>query len=627
MAGNISTETAPPDTDQEQAVRAVLRRASAVPMILIAIFGAVVFWQLSSRLNDSRSVDHLEQVIATAEDSALDLSNSAGDLGGYLLVGQDYFLDRYEQSYRAAVSNLDRLKLLVQDNPKQILRADNLKQIVIEWKAYAAKEVALKKSGGDYESMLRSGATVSRMDAISEHLSGFISVEQELRDMRSAVFNRGILSTVILVSLGALVIGGMLVFLDRRDIETVAQSFRTTLEQEAKARARAEAANRAKDQFLNTVSHELRNPLNSVLMWARALQTDNADATRLKRGLQAIERGARSQAQLIEDLIDTARIDSGKLRLEVRPVDVTQVVQAAIEIISLSAESKQIRIRSVLDTRVGRVAGDADRLQQVFWNLLSNAVKFTPKEGRIQVQLEGIDSHIEVSISDTGRGIDPVELPRIFGRFWQAEDTGAPGSQGLGLGLSIAQHIAELHGGRITASSEGIGKGSVFRVRLPIMIANELPGAARRHTALDGTATSAGELRLDGIQVLAVDDERDASLALQALLTALGAEVKIANSADDALMVLTSWVPDVIVSDIGMPGKDGLAMIREIRRQSKPLCDIPGVALTAYGRIDDKINILDAGYQAHVIKPVDVAELTAVIASVIKRGDERHHST
>ena len=472
MAGN--TSTVPPDSDQEQAVRAALRRASAVPIVLIALFGAVVFWQLSSRLNDSKWVDHSERVISIAENLQLHLANAVGDLRGYLLVQEDYLLDRHQLSLRAAESDLESLKDLVVDNPRQLERIDSLKRLLGEWKFFAEHEVELKKTGGNYESVLRSGSTVSRIDAITEHLSGFISVEQQLRDERSAVLNRGIFNTVILVSLGAMLIGGLLVFLGRRDIETVADLFGATLRKEAEARALAEQANQAKSQFLNTVSHELRNPLNSVLMWARALQTEGSDPKRLKRGLEAIERGTRSQAQLVEDLIDTARIESGKLRLDVRPVDVAEIVQAAIETVSLSAESKEIRIQSVLDTNAGRVAGDASRLQQVFWNLLSNAVKFTPKGGRIQVQLERINSYLEVSVSDTGLGIAPAELLKIFGRFWQADETPAPGSHGLGLGLSIAQNIAELHGGSIVAYSDGIGKGALFRVRLPIMITSEI---------------------------------------------------------------------------------------------------------------------------------------------------------
>jgi CheY-like chemotaxis protein len=364
----------------------------------------------------------------------------------------------------------------------------------------------------------------------------------------------------------------------------------------------------------------LRNPLNSVLMWARALQGGESKPDRMKRGLEAIERGARAQAEMIEDLIDTARIESGKLRLDVRPIDLAPLIEAAIETVLPAAENKQIRIQAVLDPNTGRVAGDAQRLQQVFWNLLSNAVKFTPREGRIQVHLERINSHVEVSVSDTGRGIDADELPRIFERFWQADSATRREYRGLGLGLSIARHILELHGGSISAFSDGVDKGATFRVRLPIMIAAELSPSIRRHpTAGDGMSTSAST-RLDGISVLAVDDERDAGLAIKALLNGFGAEVRIADSADQALLMLDEWTPDVIVSDIGMPGMDGLDLMREIRKSdAKRGGEIPALALTAYGRVDDKIKIIEAGYQAHVIKPVDASELAAVIASLAGR--------
>jgi signal transduction histidine kinase/ActR/RegA family two-component response regulator len=623
MAEQLTPKPTAASRDEELAVQSVLRRASAIPLVLIAVFGVIVLWQLSSRLADSRWVDHTDRVIATAEGTALNLTDSASNLRGFLLVGQDYLLERYEHSYDVANTNLHLLRGLVADNPSQVERVSDVTNLLLEWKDFTEQEVRLKRGSGDYESILRSKKTVNMMDSIRDELRQFIDVEQELRGERSATFNRGVHTAVALVAFGLFAIGTVLVFLGRRDVETVAQVFRATLAKEAYARSVAEEANRAKGQFLNTVSHELRNPLNSILMWVRALQVGGADAQRLSRGLSAIERGARSQSQLIDDLIDTARIESGKLRLNVHPVDIAQVIQSAIDTVALSAEGKQIRIQSMLDGNVGRVAGDADRLRQVFWNLLSNAVKFTPKGGRIQIRLERINSHLEISVSDTGRGIEPAELPKIFGRFWQADDTLTSGNHGLGLGLSIAQHIAELHGGNITAFSEGLGKGTLVQVRLPIMIAGSSTADFRRHPTLADQPPPM-RLRLDGVTVLAVDDEPDAGLAIEALLNAVGAEVRIANSAEEALIVLDHWTPDVLVSDIGMPGTDGLALIREIRQRTKPLADVPALALTAYGRVDDKITILDAGYQAHVVKPVDAAELTAVIASLV-RSDAHHH--
>jgi signal transduction histidine kinase/ActR/RegA family two-component response regulator len=607
-------------TLDQKTFRSVTRRAVAIPFILIVVFAAFTLWQLASRINDAAWVDHTDRAIALGQEVAFDFANSSANLRGYLLVGDTALLARSQDSHREALEDLKTLAALVSDNPPQVARLESVLRIAAEWKEFADKELELKKTGGDYGALIRSGVTIERMADIQSELAKFASVERDLRTRRSAISGRGNFYSVIFLSAASLFIGGLLALLARRDVETIAAMFETTLQNEAGARAQAEEASRAKDEFLGTVSHELRNPLNSVLMWARALQEGPSNPDRLKRGLEAIERGARSQAEMIEDLIDTARIESGKLRLDVRPIDLAPLIEAAIETVLPAAENKQIRIQSVLDTNTGRVAGDAQRLQQVFWNLLSNAVKFTPKDGRIQVQLERINSHVEVSVSDTGRGIDPTELPRIFERFWQADSATRREYRGLGLGLSIARNILELHGGSISASSDGADKGTTFRVRLPIMIAAELSPSIRRHpTASDGMSTTAST-RLDGISVLAVDDERDAGLAIKALLDGFGAEVRIANSADQALLMLDGWTPDVIVSDIGMPGMDGIELMREIRKiDAARGREIPALALTAYGRVDDKIKIIEAGFQAHVIKPVDASELAAVIASLAGR--------
>jgi signal transduction histidine kinase/ActR/RegA family two-component response regulator len=611
-------------TLDQKTFRSVTRRAVAIPFILVAVFATFMLWQLDSRINDAAWVDHTDRAIALGQEVSFDFAESSASLRGYLLVGGEPMLARFQDAYRAALDDLRTLGAKVSDNPDQVALLESVVRLGGQWKEYADKEVALKETEGDYRSVIRSGATIHGMTDIQSKLSKFVSVEGDLRTKRSAISGRGTFYSVIFLSAASLMVGSLLALLARRDVETVAAMFETALKNEAGARAQAEEASRAKDEFLGTVSHELRNPLNSVLMWARALQGGESRPDRMKRGLEAIERGARSQAEMIEDLIDTARIESGKLRLDVRPIELAPLIEAAIETVLPAAENKQIRIQSVLDTNTGRVAGDAQRLQQVFWNLLSNAVKFTPKEGRIQVQLERINSHVEVSVSDTGRGIDSAELPKIFERFWQADSAARREYRGLGLGLSIARNILELHGGSISASSDGVDKGATFRVRLPIMIAAELSPSIRRHpTAGDGISTTAST-RLDGISVLAVDDERDAGLAIKALLEGFGAEVRVANSADQALLMLDGWTPDVIVSDIGMPGKDGIELMREIRKTDAALGrEIPALALTAYGRVDDKIKIIEAGFQAHVIKPVDASELAAVIASLAGRRSPR----
>jgi signal transduction histidine kinase/CheY-like chemotaxis protein len=608
----------------EKRFRSVIRRAFAIPFLLIAVFATVILWQLDSRINDAGWVDHTDQAIALEQEVSFHLADSSGNLRGYLLIGDETLLARYQNAYSSALEDLRTLSGLVRDNPYQVALLEAVIDIGAQWREYADKEIALKSTEGDYRTVIRSGATINRMAEIRGKLSKFESVERDLRTERSAVSGRGNLYSIILLSAASLMIGSLLALLARRDVETVAAMFGAALQNEAGARAQAEAASHSKDEFLGTVSHELRNPLNSVLMWARALQVGDSNPQRIKRGLEAIERGARSQAEMIEDLIDTARIESGKLRLDVRPLDVAPLIEAAIETVLPAAESKQIRIQAVLDPNTGRVAGDAQRLQQVFWNLLSNAVKFTPKEGRIQIQLKRINSHLEISISDTGRGMEPAELPRIFERFWQADTATRREYRGLGLGLAITRTIVELHGGSISASSAGVDKGAVFRVLLPIMIAAELSTSLRRHPTANDGINMLPSARLDGVSVLAVDDERDAGLAIQALLTGIGAEVRVANSADEALLILNQWTPDVIVSDIGMPGKDGLELMRQIRKiDSGRGREIPALALTAYGRVDDKIKIIEAGFQAHVIKPVDANELAAVISGLAVRRSSR----
>jgi len=390
------------------------------------------------------------------------------------------------------------------------------------------------------------------------------------------------------------------------------------LEEEKAARAKAEEAERAKDQFLAMVSHELRNPLSPILAWSRMLQLGTLRADKQAAAVDAIVRNATVQAQLIEDLLDVSRIVSGKLRLDVRPTTLEPVIEAAVEASRPSADAKGIRLQVVLDPRTGMVLGDPDRLQQVVWNLLSNAIKFTPRGGRIQVALERVDSHLELSVSDTGLGIARQSLPRIFERFWQ-DDTGTDRRhRGLGLGLAIVRHLVESHGGEVHAHSEGPGHGSLFRVSLPLMVTVEhLKDPHRRHpVASDGSRTSDLAV-LNGSKVLVVDDEPDANELVQTLLVGVGAEVRVAASTRQALSILDRWHPDVIVSDVGMPDEDGYALIRQIR--ARPIehgGQIPAVALTAYARVEDRVRILTTGFQMHVVKPVDPAELIAVIASL-----------
>lgn len=387
------------------------------------------------------------------------------------------------------------------------------------------------------------------------------------------------------------------------------------------ARADAEAANRMKDEFLATLSHELRTPLNAIVGWSRILRSGNVDAADLDEGLAAIERNGQAQAQLIEDLLDISRITSGQLKLNVQKVDVAEVIEAALAAVAPAAQAKGVRIHKVLDSLAGPVSGDPARLQQVVWNLLSNAVKFTPKGGRVQVLLERVNSHIEISVVDTGMGIRPEFLPHVFERFRQADSSTTRRYGGLGLGLAIVKQLAEMHGGAIRAKSPGEGQGATFTVSLPIAVVHPdraEPGKARPRDRGPGETDAGQDGVLAGLKVLVVDDEPDARQVIRRVLAGCRAEVAVASSADEAMALLESDRPDVLISDIGLPEEDGYDLIHRIRAVYSGR-DLPAAALTAFARTEDRKRALLAGFQTHIAKPVDPAELTAAVASLAGR--------
>ncbi|HEX6209243.1 MAG TPA: ATP-binding protein [Methylomirabilota bacterium] len=398
------------------------------------------------------------------------------------------------------------------------------------------------------------------------------------------------------------------------------------LEQEQRARAGAEAASRAKEEFLAVLSHELRTPLNAVYGWARMLRSGQIEgAEEVTRALDVIMRNANAQVQLIDDMLDVSRIVTGKMRLDVRPVDVKTVVEAALDVVRPAAAAKQIRLQAVLDPRAVAVTGDPDRLQQVVWNLLSNAVKFTPREGHIRISLQRVSSHVEIVIADSGQGIAPEVLPHVFERFQQGDSTSTRRHTGLGLGLALVRHLVELHGGTVEASSAGEGQGSTFTIKLPVAIARAVEPEADR--PMRGRVHSTAELQvapagpsLRGLRVLVVDDDRDGLDLITTILVSGGAEVQACASAAEGLGALQRWHPDVLISDIEMPGEDGYTFIRRVRAlDTAKIARTPAVALTAYGRVQDRLRTLSAGYSMHVPKPVDPTELTTIVASLAGR--------
>jgi signal transduction histidine kinase/ActR/RegA family two-component response regulator len=412
----------------------------------------------------------------------------------------------------------------------------------------------------------------------------------------------------------------MLDAIQRREaeLEQIQRALEETLEERTVLYRQAEEANRAKDQFLATLSHELRTPLNAIVGWTSILAQGGLDDEATERAVGTIERNAKAQAKLIEDILDVSRIVSGKLHLSVSQVDLPAVVQSAADSLRHAAEAKQIRIQLVLDGNAGPVSGDSDRLQQVIWNLMSNAIKFTPRGGRVYVRLSRPNSHVELAVTDNGIGIRPEFLPHVFERFRQADSTSTRSYGGLGLGLAIVRHIVELHGGTVEARSAGDGQGASFVVTLPLapVAARSAPEPGERRLPA-ATPTAAP---LDGIRVLVVDDDQDSLDLLEHTLTRAGATVVTASSAADALGAIERQVPDVLVSDIEMPGEDGYALIRRIRVLPASRGGlVPAAALTAYARSEDRVTALKMGYQIHLAKPVDPVELAVVVSSLAGR--------
>ena len=406
-----------------------------------------------------------------------------------------------------------------------------------------------------------------------------------------------------------------------------AEEARTQFIREQAARQEAEAANRMKDEFLATLSHELRTPLNSVLGWARLLRTRSFDEATTARALETIERNAKSQAQLIEDILDVSRIIRGKLHLNLRPINLLPVIEAAIDAVRPMAEAKSIQLEQVLDPSVGRITGDQDRLQQIVWNLLTNAIKFTPEGGKVEVRSFRTGGKIQIQVSDTGIGISSDFLPYVFDRFRQADSTTTRAQGGLGLGLAIVRNLVELHGGKVFADSAGEGQGSTFTVELPLQDSPELePNCLERQALkLDGnnslrdtsaTASSA----LSGLRVLIVDDEPDVRDLLTTVIEESGAKVIAVDSVIEALKVLEQLQPDVLVSDIGMPLEDGYTLIRKVRDlEAERGGLLPAVALTAYVREEDCQSAIESGYQMHMSKPVDTTQLVMAVANLAGR--------
>ena len=376
------------------------------------------------------------------------------------------------------------------------------------------------------------------------------------------------------------------------------------------AREEAERANRLKDEFLATLSHELRTPLNAIIGWIAMLRNTPVDASRLARALEVIDRNAHAQAQLVEDVLDMGRVITGKLRLEIRPVQMRPIIEAAVESLRLVADAREIDLRVAgLDDPM-TIRGDADRLQQVLWNLLSNALKFTPSRGRVEVWVEQTESHVVVSVRDTGIGLDPQFLPFVFDRFRQADQTATRGHGGLGLGLAIVKHLVELHGGSVTAWSDGVGRGCTFTVHLPVPVIPLPP-------AIPAGVADAFAMRLEGVSILVVDDDASTRELLRELFEHARATVSVAATAPAALASFRAAPPDLLVADIGLPGEDGLSLMRRIRALPSPESQVPALALSAYTRPADGDAARHAGFSAFLGKPAAPQDVLRVVGRLL----------
>jgi PAS domain S-box-containing protein len=413
------------------------------------------------------------------------------------------------------------------------------------------------------------------------------------------------------------VVGVSAVERDVTELVVAAQERAELLRREQAAREEAERANRAKDAFIAVVSHEMRSPLNAMIMWVHLMRSSKMNDEDFRRALDTIERNIKSQSKLVDDLLDVSRIISGKLRLELRSVALVGVVEAAVDALRPTAEGKHVRLACDLDPLGGPVLADPLRLQQVFANLVGNAIKFTPAGGAVEMRLRRVASSAVVTVTDSGEGIAPEFLPYLFDRFRQADSAPSRAHGGLGLGLAIVRTLVELHGGTVEGRSDGVGKGATFTVRLPI---NAL--RARDLEAPGGAPTSDFSRlpSLAGLKVLVVDDDADAREALTRFLESRDADVRLVASAAEALKAIRHDRPDVLVSDIGMPGEDGYALMEQVRMLDREAGGrLPAVAVTAFASPEDRIRSLAAGFQMHLAKPVDVAELVMVIASLCGR--------
>ncbi len=600
--------------------------AFIVALSAILSIGFVSYTELTTLADSSASVQRSYDVLQTLDDLDAALTNSEANQRGFLLTRDPYYLTQYDAAIaqiRLAVSELRRLCAEEPSTDATVAQLSRLANAQLE--DLQTTIHATQNSDRETLEHMADGAGTRVMSAFGRYSADLDAEQRRLLASRreeeheARTTSEGVLIGTIVLSL---IFVGAAVLISRRFDERRRQLEREIAERrraeeyreallvsERAARAEAERATRLKDEFVATLSHELRTPLNAIVGWASILRSDRR-ASSVAQGMEVIERNAKAQAQMIEDLLDMSRIVSGKLRIELQLIDPTAVLKSAIASIRPAADAKEIQLHATLGP-VGMINSDAGRLQQIIWNLLTNAIKFTPRQGSVRVSVRPVDGHAEIAVTDTGQGISPEFLPYVFDRFRQADASTTRRHGGLGLGLSIVKSLVEMHKGTVSARSDGEGQGATFTVRLPL---------ARSLSPPYLTAERAGamnDLTLEGLRILVVDDEPDARSLVRRVLEERGADVVTVASALEAMAVVRGHsTPSVVVSDIGMPQEDGYDFIRKMRALPGHAGSIPAVALTALARTEDRQRALLEGYQTHVSKPVDPAELVAVIASV-----------
>jgi PAS domain S-box-containing protein len=581
-----------------------------------------------AQLRQGNRVDHYQTVRVRKDRSLVDISltispvrNAAGDIVGASKIARDITQQkRAEESLR--VSN-ERFRLMADTAPVFIWMADVTKGrnwFNKRWLDFTSRTLE-QEAGFGWTQNVHEDDLAHCLQVYAEGFETRQPFRSEYRVRRADGMARWLIERAnpLFEGPGGSFSGYIGSCVDITETKQLQAEREETLKAERAAREEAERVGRLKDEFLATVSHELRTPLNAILGWSTLMRRLEPGSEDHKRGLETIERNARVQGQIIADLLDMSRIISGKVQLDVQSLDLSEVVNAALDAVRLSMEAKKLRVRVTLDAKAGRLRGDPGRLQQVFWNLLTNAVKFTPAGGRIDVIMERVNSHVEVSIEDSGIGIKPEFLAFVFDRFRQADSSTTRRHGGLGLGLSIVKHLVELHGGSVRVKSAGEGQGATFVVALPISVMRTEDTGHLERPAFSDVDVSTIELpSLAGVRALVVDDQEDARILMCRLIEEHGGQCALAASGEEALRILGQEDVNIIISDIGMPGFDGYELIRKIRANPAPgIRNLPAIALTAYARADDRQRALLAGFQMHVSKPVEPRELIAGIASLL----------